>query len=58
MALQNTDQLSNQVYKADAQVGLFPFKTGRIPRLLRLIVGFFTRYFHPRNDLVLEKLAH
>jgi len=54
---QNTDLLSNKVYKPDSQFGLFSCKTGRMVRLLRLLVGLFARCFRSRRDLVLENLA-
>ena len=57
MPRQNTDLQSNQVYKPDAEFGLFPCKTGLMLRLLRLLVVLFTRCFRSRRDLALENLA-
>src|ERR1017187_6725843 len=54
---QNTDRLSNQVYRLDIKFGLFTCKTGHMLRLLRLLVVFFTRLFRSRRDLLLENLA-
>jgi hypothetical protein len=54
---QNTDLLSNQVYKLDVQFGLFPCKTGLMLSPLRLVVALFAGCFRTRRDLVLKNLA-
>jgi putative transposase len=54
---QNTDLLSNHEFKPYPQFGLFPYKTGLMLRLLRLLVVLFSRFFRLRSDLLLENLA-
>jgi hypothetical protein len=54
---QNTDLVSNQVYKHDVQFNLFPCNTCPVFRLLRLLAELVPRFFRSGSDLLLENVA-
>lgn len=54
---QDTDQLSNLVYRLIIGFGLFPSQTGFMLRLLWLLPIISAQLFRPRRDLLLENMA-
>jgi putative transposase len=54
---QNSDLLSNQADKLCATPGVYPCKTGRMLRQLRLLFVTLARLFDSLRDLLLENLA-